>query len=148
MRFDERFFLGCEDLDLCLRARAGGWLTGVVGDPGVVHESGSIIGSERWYYYAARNPVWLCRQHRNVWWAGVLAARHMASLPRILVADLVKRRGFVRSRATAVGIWHGLVLFPKGLSRPYEWEPIEAGGALALPYLPNRRLLWNTATKV
>jgi hypothetical protein len=38
---DERFFLYCDDVDLCLRARRRGWLTYVVPDARVTHDEGS-----------------------------------------------------------------------------------------------------------
>ncbi len=44
--FDERFFLLCEDVDFCRRAREVGWTTLYVPETTVVHHEGSSIGRQ------------------------------------------------------------------------------------------------------
>src|SRR5690606_6474826 len=57
--FDEGYFLHCEDLDLCRRARDAGSTVAVVHAARVRHEQGS---SSRW------RPVFVSRhKHRGMW---------------------------------------------------------------------------------
>jgi GT2 family glycosyltransferase len=42
--FDERFHFYCQDLDLCLRVRAAGWMVETVRGARVIHHSGATIG--------------------------------------------------------------------------------------------------------
>jgi GT2 family glycosyltransferase len=58
---DDRFFFGFEDLDFCLRARAAGFATILVGDATAFHEGGRSIGrhSSRRWYFGARNHLLL-----------------------------------------------------------------------------------------
>ncbi len=59
--FSEDYFFGFEDLDLCLRARASGFVTACVGAAVVPHEGNASIGrsSPRRIYYATRNHLLL-----------------------------------------------------------------------------------------
>lgn len=125
VRFDERFFLGIEDVDFCLRARDHGYRTAVLGAPGVVHEGGKVIGSARWYYYSARNPIWFLRSRRRWPLVVALEARKVILLARVVMADLLKGRGWERSRLMALGIWHGVILHPRAGAPPFAWEPVE-----------------------
>jgi N-acetylglucosaminyl-diphospho-decaprenol L-rhamnosyltransferase len=57
--FDEAYFLHCEDLDLCRRARDAGWQVLLAGDVRVQHGKG---GSSR------HRPVFVSRhKHRGMW---------------------------------------------------------------------------------
>jgi GT2 family glycosyltransferase len=57
--FDERFFYGVEDVELCLRARAHGFATVVAPDAQARHHLARTIGlaSPDRLYYAARNQL-------------------------------------------------------------------------------------------
>lgn len=125
VRFDERYFLGMEDVDFCVRAARKGMRTCVLTVDGVVHEGGAVIGAARWYYYSTRNPIWFLRTERGEPWHLLLVLRECFLLSRVLVADIVRRRGSTRSRLMMRGIWHGLTLDPAPGSGPYSWEPIE-----------------------
>jgi len=59
--FDERFFYGFEDLDLCLRAHGAGLPTLLAGSAVAYHEGGRTIGrtSPRRYYFGARNHLFV-----------------------------------------------------------------------------------------
>ncbi|HTV87218.1 MAG TPA: glycosyltransferase family 2 protein [Dyella sp.] len=61
--FDEKYFLHCEDLDICRRARDGGWRVLLAGDVRVLHGKG---GSSR------HRPVFVSyHKHRGMWrWFG------------------------------------------------------------------------------
>ena len=125
VRFEEHFFLGMEDLDFCLRAGTMGFKTAVLGSSGVIHEGGRVIGSARWYYYSARNPIWFLRSKRGRLYAVTLAVYFSMLLARVLMADVIKRRGHDRARLMALGIWHGLVLEPLPGDSPFPWEPVK-----------------------
>jgi N-acetylglucosaminyl-diphospho-decaprenol L-rhamnosyltransferase len=95
---DASYFMGFEDADFCERARGGGWSVVVVRDARGIHPGGATMAGGRWQYYSLRNGVWFSRRRRGflqsigcwLWTACVL-------LPRVLVADLVKKRGYVRT---------------------------------------------------
>jgi GT2 family glycosyltransferase len=68
---DERFFLLCEEVDWCLRARAHGHQVALVRDAEVLHTGGrSFRASRKAAYYYGRNMFLLCRKHAgtNRWW--------------------------------------------------------------------------------
>jgi hypothetical protein len=57
--FDEKYFLHCEDLDLCRRVRDAGWRVLLAGDVRVMHGKG---GSSR------HRPVFVSyHKHRGMW---------------------------------------------------------------------------------
>jgi N-acetylglucosaminyl-diphospho-decaprenol L-rhamnosyltransferase len=57
--FDEKYFLHCEDLDICRRARDGGWRVLLAGDVRVMHGKG---GSSR------HRPVFVSyHKHQGMW---------------------------------------------------------------------------------
>jgi N-acetylglucosaminyl-diphospho-decaprenol L-rhamnosyltransferase len=57
--FDEKYFLHCEDLDMCRRVRDGGWRVLLAGDVHVLHGKG---GSSR------HRPVFVSyHKHRGMW---------------------------------------------------------------------------------
>jgi GT2 family glycosyltransferase len=62
--FAEEYFFSLEDLDFCLAARAGGFLSVCVPDAFVYHEGALSIGarSPRRLYFAARNHLLLARR--------------------------------------------------------------------------------------
>ena len=64
--FDERYFFGFEDIDLCLRARAVGIRTLVDGAV-AYHQGGGTLAptSRRRFYFAARNHLLLAHDHRG-----------------------------------------------------------------------------------
>lgn len=63
--FDERYFFGFEDIDLCLRARAAGFRTRLVATALAYHQGGGTLAptSPRRFYFAARNHLLLARDH-------------------------------------------------------------------------------------
>jgi GT2 family glycosyltransferase len=109
---DEEYFFSFEDLDLCLRARAGGFATVLVADARGYHEGGATIGatSSLRLYYGTRNHLRLAcseaqMRDKRVWPASVLAlnlahAVWSAGVPRgpALVAVLRGARDHMRGR--------------------------------------------------
>jgi GT2 family glycosyltransferase len=66
--FDESFFLYCEDVDWCLRARAVGVPLVVVATELADHDGGASTGaghSATWGYWWSRNRIKLVRKHRQ-----------------------------------------------------------------------------------
>ena len=63
--FDERYFFGFEDIDLCLRAGAAGIRTVLVDGAVVYHQGGGTLAptSRRRFYFAARNHLFLAHAH-------------------------------------------------------------------------------------
>jgi GT2 family glycosyltransferase/glycosyltransferase involved in cell wall biosynthesis len=106
--FDERYFFGFEEIDLCLRARAAGFDTRLAASVTVYHEGGRSIGpdSPRRFYFAARNHLLLASTlgaHRSAWSRAALAL----SISALNVAHAVRARGGTlpgRLAATARGI--------------------------------------------
>jgi GT2 family glycosyltransferase/glycosyltransferase involved in cell wall biosynthesis len=62
---DERYFFSFEEIDFCLRARAAGIGTRLVGRAVAYHEGGQAIGAQspRRLYFAARNHLLLAQTH-------------------------------------------------------------------------------------
>lgn len=125
VRFEERYFLGVEDIDFCVRASEQGYRTAVLSRPGVIHDDGKVIGATRWYYYSIRNPIWFLRARRGLPLASLLVSRALLLLGRVAIADLCKRRGWARSKLMALGILHGAIRYLPPGSPPFPWEPVE-----------------------
>ena len=123
---DGSYFLGYEDADFCIRARSQGWRVHCVGSAPAVHFGSRIISGPRWNYYATRNRVWFARSRfgRNralaawLWQAGLL--------PRVVLADLVKRRDITSSRLMVLGLCHALRPKPTAADGPWRDEPMPA----------------------
>ncbi len=58
--FDERFFMHFEEIDLCLRGKAVGWLTMCHGNIQVAHLGGGTLATNQAnkLYYNIRNSLW------------------------------------------------------------------------------------------
>jgi GT2 family glycosyltransferase len=96
--FDERFFLLCEEVDWCLRARARGWELALLRDAEVHHSEGaSFDRSSKSAYYYARNTFLLCRKHAD-------GSRWLLSWGRIVLRPFFRPRLW-RSAVPLNGIW-------------------------------------------
>jgi len=121
---DGSFFLGAEDADLCVRARRAGWRVVCCGDAPAVHHGSKVITGPRWSYYSVRNRVWFARANFGIvaavlnWLAGA------AVLPRVLVADVLKRHDLTSSRLGAMALVHSLWHKPSAAEGPRPDEPI------------------------
>jgi hypothetical protein len=123
---DGSFFLGGEDADLCLRARGAGWRILCCGDSAATHHGGRVISGPRWSYYSTRNRVWFVRANFGHAPALLNWIHSIALLPRVAVADMVKRRGLMSSRLTLMGIAHALWRKPRAEDGPLPGEPFPA----------------------
>jgi N-acetylglucosaminyl-diphospho-decaprenol L-rhamnosyltransferase len=78
--FEPRYFMYCEDLDLCLRLRLSGWGVGIAPGAQVEHDYEFGKGGRKWYLL-----------ERNRWWTlvGVYPATLLLLLsPALLAAEL------------------------------------------------------------
>ncbi|MFN2607552.1 MAG: glycosyltransferase family 2 protein [Acidimicrobiales bacterium] len=124
--FDGSYFLGAEDADLCDRAALRGWATVVVRDAQGYHRGGATMTGGRWQYYTIRNRVWFLRKRRSRWagWAYWVWSAFVL-LPRVAVADTVKRRGYVLSYSAWRGLLDAATMLPPG-RQPWAREPVPA----------------------
>lgn len=129
VRFDERYFLGVEDLDFCLRVRDAGYRVVALAGGGTRHIGGTSVGAVRWYYYAFRNPVWLARDRLGPGVARRLRGRFALQAVKTGAVDVVKRRGFGRSRMMFMAVRDAGKLEPEPMSPAYPWEPISVEGS-------------------
>jgi GT2 family glycosyltransferase len=106
--FDESFFLYCEDVDWCLRARAAGVPLVVVPTELADHDGGASTGaghSVTWGYWWSRNRIKLVRKHRQGS-ATKTAARQVAAVAISLWSN---NRDLGLAAARLRGIARGLV---------------------------------------
>ncbi len=122
--FDGSYFLGGEDADLCDRASERGWGSAIVTAARGYHKGGATMTGGRWQYYTIRNRVWFARKRRSrpaavacfLWTALVL-------LPRIAVADTVKRRGYYLTYSAWRGVLDARANLPP-TREPWGNEPV------------------------
>lgn len=120
---DATYFLGAEDLDLCVRAGREGWKVHCLGDLRVEHQRSAVITGPRWYYYSTRNLIWCSRELFGAP-VGLLNSIIAATLLlRVLAADILKDRGLKASQLMAMGILDGLRRKPPRSSEPPLAEP-------------------------
>ena len=105
--FDETFFLYCEDVDWCLRARTAGVPLSVVPVELADHEGGASTGaghSTTWAYWWSRNRIRLIRKHGRGS-AIKTALRQLASTAAgLLSRDRDARIAMARLRGIASGL--------------------------------------------
>jgi GT2 family glycosyltransferase len=123
--FDARYFAYMEDVDLCLRARRGGFGVQLVGDVAAFHASSSATGggyNPRRKYMMGVNSVWFLRAHaRPMQWMRFLVF-DVATLPFLWIAGVFQGRG-KSVVAKGVGILDGL------RGKRVTAESIRAGGS-------------------
>lgn len=88
--FDERFFMYCEDVDLCKRAHDGGWRVVYYPEVEVSHRIGAA---------SDKNPFAMIKQHHHSMLLYFL--KHNAHSPKILLAPFVLIALWMRMRARA-----------------------------------------------
>jgi GT2 family glycosyltransferase len=95
--FDTDYFLGAEDVDLCVRVQRAGGRVVCVGDARVIHDRSRVMGG-MWAYYTVRNRVWMSRKLQGRGAALLTWGYFLALLPRVFIADVAKRRSLRSSR--------------------------------------------------
>ncbi|GAA5197598.1 hypothetical protein GCM10023322_69220 [Rugosimonospora acidiphila] len=120
---DGSFFLGAEDADLCIRARRAGWRILCCGDAVATHHGSRVIGA-RWNYYSTRNRVWYTRSCFGLGPAMLNWLSAAALLPRVALADLVKRGDMTASRLCLLALAHAWWRKPTAAEGPLAGEPL------------------------
>lgn len=110
--FDEEYFFGFEDLDLCLRARAAGFSVLCAGGVQVVHAGAGTIGarSARRVYFATRNHLRLAERARPLaapWQALRAGCIVGLNLAHVLLTSPAPIGGALH--AFSRGVWHHLL---------------------------------------
>ncbi|WP_374210739.1 glycosyltransferase [Dietzia sp. Die43] len=123
---DETYFLGCEDADYCVRARRLGCRVVAVPVTGAIHYTATVISGPRWHYYYARNHLWFSRANSPVLKHFFLVVLLLLRTCRVSVADLLRRRGFLRSKSMLIGVWDGFRPKPEYGNGPLADEPVPA----------------------
>jgi N-acetylglucosaminyl-diphospho-decaprenol L-rhamnosyltransferase len=90
--FDGSYFLSYEDLDIGYRARLAGWKVVVLSGATATHPARTTLRGVRPIYYGIRNPIWFSRRHGSFLGSIFITAHSLRKLPRVLLADVVKRR--------------------------------------------------------
>jgi N-acetylglucosaminyl-diphospho-decaprenol L-rhamnosyltransferase len=90
--FDGSYFLGFEDLDIGHRARMAGWKVVVLLHASATHPARATLKGARPVYYGIRNQIWFSRKNVSVLNGLAMTLYSLRVMPRILLADLVKRR--------------------------------------------------------
>jgi len=123
---DGSYFLGREDADFCIRARKQGWRVHCVGSAPATHFGSRVISGPRWSYYATRNHIWFVRTRYGRTRALAAWIWQVGLLPRVVLADLVKRRDITSSRLMVLGLRHSLRPKPTAAEGPWRDEPVPA----------------------
>lgn len=123
VEWDGSYFLLSEDVDFCIRARQRGWRVVIVRDAVGVHPGGTSIEDRRAIYYSARNRIWRARRLARPVVMALVTLGEIRYIPRILVADIVKRRE-PRSYYLLRGIMAGVGSMPNEKS-PLARDPID-----------------------
>jgi GT2 family glycosyltransferase len=120
-RFDERFFLYCEDTELCRRLERHG---DIIYEPRAIffHELGGSSGQTRWMSVARYNrgkELYFALHHGNIAAAGCFKLDRLGALFRLLIwslATVLTLGGIARFRRQAV-------LFARVLIAPWDGPP-------------------------
>jgi GT2 family glycosyltransferase len=120
---DGSFFLGGEDADLCVRARRQGWRVLCCGVAPATHHRSQVIAGPRWSYYATRNRVWFARANFGVGAALLNWICQALLVPRVAMADVVKRRELTSLRLHLMALAHAWRRKPTAHEGPLPGEP-------------------------
>jgi N-acetylglucosaminyl-diphospho-decaprenol L-rhamnosyltransferase len=127
--WDGSYFLGVEDVDICLRAKKSGWRVVVVPSALAFHTGESTRASNLAAYYAPRNRLWFARKYHDRRVQALLTAYILLLLCRVIVADLLKGRRPPHARFATRGILDGWLLWPDS-TEALPGEPFAAGRGL------------------
>ena len=108
----EDYFLYCEEVEWCLRARSGGLRLGFAPEARVLHRQGSATGAVADWRARPRLPVFLDERNRMLLtrdrFPGLLPVAATAALARILLGGL-RRRAWRQIGYGVDGWWTGLM---------------------------------------
>jgi GT2 family glycosyltransferase len=121
---DGSYFLGYEDTDFCVRAGRAGYRVVCHGGAPAVHYGSQVISGPRWSYYAPRNRVWFARACFGLRVGLLTWLGQMVRIPRIVVADMVKRRDLTSTRLSLLAAAHAWMRKPSAAHGPRADEPI------------------------
>jgi N-acetylglucosaminyl-diphospho-decaprenol L-rhamnosyltransferase len=121
---DGSYFLGAEDADLCIRAGRAGWRILCCGDVSARHQGGQVIAGPRWSYYTTRNRVWWTRANFGIRPAVLNWLSGLFMLPRVVVADILRRRDLTSSRLIVLALRHAWHRKPSRLDGARADEPL------------------------
>jgi N-acetylglucosaminyl-diphospho-decaprenol L-rhamnosyltransferase len=111
--WDGSYFLGIEDVDICMRAKKSGWRVVIVA-PAIASHTGESTRTETiTAYYSARNRLWFTRKYHDRRVQALLTAYLLLSLFRVAVADVLRWRRPPRAWPAARGILDGWLLWPE-----------------------------------
>jgi GT2 family glycosyltransferase len=108
--FDAQYFAYMEDVDLCLRARRGGFEVWLVGEVAVLHATSQATGggyNPRRKYMMGVNSIWFLRRHAHAGHWLRFVVFDVLSLPLLWIAGIFRGRSKAVA-AKALGILDGL----------------------------------------
>jgi N-acetylglucosaminyl-diphospho-decaprenol L-rhamnosyltransferase len=120
--WDGSYFLGVEDVDICMRVKKKGWRVVVVPSAIAFHTGESTRTSTMAAYYAPRNRLWFARKYHGRRVQALLTVYLLILLSRIAVADLFKGRRPPHARPATRGVLDGWLLWPNS-TEPLPGEP-------------------------
>jgi N-acetylglucosaminyl-diphospho-decaprenol L-rhamnosyltransferase len=98
--FDERYFMYCEDLDLCLRLWLAGWSVGIAPAARVEHDYDFEKGGRKWFLLE-RNRWWTILADYPGWLLVLLAPALLAA--EVALLGVAARGGWLRQKLRAQG---------------------------------------------
>jgi GT2 family glycosyltransferase len=110
--WDGSYFLGVEDVDICVRAKKSGWRVVAVPSAIAFHTGESTRASIIAAYYAPRNKLWFARKYNGRPLQVLLTAYILLLLCRVAVADVLKGRRPSHARSVTRGVLDGWLLWP------------------------------------
>lgn len=110
--WDGSYFLGVEDVDICMRAKKRGWRVVTIPSAIAFHTGESTRTSITAAYYAPRNQLWFARKHYGRRVQALITAYLLLVLCRVAAADVVKGRKPSHAKPTTRGILDGWLLWP------------------------------------
>jgi len=102
--FDGSYFLGFEDVDIGYRANLNGWRVVVVSAAIATHPARTTLKGARPVYYGMRNQIWFSRRYGSFLGSVVASLYMLRVMPRVMVADVFKRRS-----SHIFLMYHGLI---------------------------------------
>lgn len=110
--WDGSYFLTFEDVDICLRAKRGGWRVVVVPSAIAFHTGESTRRPAMSSYYGMRNMLWFARKYHGKSVQVLTTIFLIFIWFRIAVVDRVKRRRPSHAASAIQGFRDGWLLFP------------------------------------